>query len=128
MDAVAYYIERARAGDTDAASHGLRELDRTALPALREAYQAEGDPTVRAVLVEAIWQHREPSAIDFLGLALADRHTEVWKQALDGLVTLASPESRRQLESSIPGISDAERRAWIEEAIGQIDLAMAARA
>ena len=43
----------------------------------------------------------------------------VWKQALDGLVTLASPESLRVLRSAADSECDAERRAWIEEAIEQ---------
>jgi hypothetical protein len=65
---------------------------------LEEAYHVEPDPGIRSLIVEAVWQHRLPSSVDFLAVALEDPHTEVWKQALDGLVTLASLESRRVLE------------------------------
>lgn len=71
------------------------------------------------MLVEAIWQHRQPSVIGFLADVLGDPVPVVWKQALDGLVTLASPESMRVLRSAADNECDAERRAWIEEAIEQ---------
>lgn len=119
MGVVDDYIERARSGDHEGAFHGLRELDSDALPALQEAYRCEGDPVVRSLLVEAVWQHRQPSAIGFLADVLGDPTPVVWKQALDGLVTLASPESLRLLRSAADGECDAERRDWIEEAIEQ---------
>ena len=49
-----------------------------------------------------------------------DPAPEVWKQALDGLVCLASPEAWRALRSAADGEDDEERRAWIEEAIEQV--------
>lgn len=119
MGVVDDYIERARSGDHEGAFHGLRELDSDALPALHEAYRCEEDPVVRSLLVEAVWQHREPSAIGFLADVLGDPMPVVWKQALDGLVSLASPESLRVLRSAADSECDAERRAWIEEAIEQ---------
>jgi HEAT repeat protein len=119
MDVVDDYIERARSGDHEGAFHGLRELDLDALPALQEAYRYEDDPIVRSLVVEAIWQHRQPSVIGFLVDVLGDPMPVVWKQALDGLVTLASPESMTLLKSAADRESDAERRAWIEEAIEQ---------
>ncbi len=113
------YMEQARSGDLEGAFHGLRELDSDALPALLEACRCEDDPNVRSLLVEAIWQQRQPSVIGFLGDLLGDPIPVVWKQALDGLVTLASPESLRVLRSAADCEYDAERRAWIEEAIEQ---------
>ena len=120
MNAVDYYIEMARSGDGDEAFHGLRELAADTIPALQETYRSEPDPTVRAVLVRAIWEHRDPSVIDFLAEAVRDRDPAVWKEALDGLVTLASPEAERALEMTIGSDCDAKRRDWIFEAIGQI--------
>jgi hypothetical protein len=77
----------------------------------------------RALIVEAVWQHRQPTSVDFLAIALDDPHPDVWKQALDGLVTLASPESRKVLELAKSRLAeeDAILRARIEEAIDQID-------
>jgi hypothetical protein len=116
-------LDLARDGDIGAAFHGLIELRDDDIPALQEAYRVESEPAIRALVVEAVWQHRLPSTTDFLAVALADPHLEVWKRALDGLVTLASAESRKALEAALESAAarDSEHRAWIEEAIGQID-------
>jgi hypothetical protein len=126
MTEVDFYLNAARNGDLDMARHGLIELENRAIPALREAYWTESDPAIRALIVEAAWQHRLPPTIDFLSAALADTHPGVWKQALDGLVTLASADSRKVLETALEraAIGDSEHRAWIEEAIGQINEVM----
>jgi HEAT repeat protein len=118
-----YYLNEARNGGFDAAYHGLIELPSRLLPDLEEAYRGEADPEIRALIVEAIWQHRSPSSVDFLAVALEDPHPDVWKQALDGLVIIASPESRKVLELAKSGAAgqDAILRGWIEEAIAQID-------
>jgi HEAT repeat protein len=120
-------IEEARSGDSDNAFHNLRELDHSFLPAMQTAYRCEDDPIVRSMIVEAIWQHRQASEIDFLAEVLRDPTPEVWKQALDGLVTLASPESMRVLRSAADREDGAERRAWIEEAIEKVDDAFTRR-
>jgi len=122
-DDTAYYLSEARNGDIDAAYHSLIELPNHLLPDLEEAYRGEADPEIRALIVEAVWQHRLPTSVDFLAVAVEDPYPEVWKQALDGLVALASAESRKVLElvkSRVAG-QDAILRAWIDEAIDQID-------
>jgi HEAT repeats len=123
MTEVDFYLNQARNGEVDAAFHGLIELGDDAIPALQQAYRTESDSAIRALIVEAVWQHRLPATIDFLAVALIDPHPDVWKQALDGLVTLASAESRDVLEAALEHASagDAEYRDWIREAIGQID-------
>jgi hypothetical protein len=115
-----FYIELTRSGDYEQAFHSLRELDDSALSAFQDAYRSQTDPKVRSLLVHAIWQHRQPSVIGFLGDVLQDPAPEVWKQALDGLVTLATPEARRVLQSVAVQDIDEERRDWIVEAIEQI--------
>ena len=127
MEAVWYYIEEARSGRVEDAFHGLRELHHDAIPALQSAYLGEDDPIVRALLVEAIWQHRQHSTIDFLADALRDPAPIVWKQALDGLVTLTSLESIQALQLEQAWEVDLERRAWIEEAIDQVTEAVTNR-
>jgi hypothetical protein len=121
-DKTDYYLSEARNGDFDAAYHSLIELPNDLLPDLEEAYGGEADLEIRALIVEAVWQHRLPISVDFLAVALEDPHPGVWKQALDGLVTLASPESRQALELAESRVAghDATFRAWIEEAIDQI--------
>ena len=119
MEAVDYYVEKARAGSLEEAFHGLRELSPDAISAMQSAYLDEDAPIVRALLVEAIWQHRQHSAIDFLAAALQDPAPVVWRQALDGLVALASPASIQSLRTAGRREADAERRVWIEEAVDQ---------
>ncbi len=123
-----YYLNEAKNGDFDNAYHRLIELPSHLLPELEDAYRGEDDPEIRALIVEAIWQHRSPASVEFLAVALLDPHPDVWKQALDGLVCLASPETRNVLESAKNGIAgqDATLRDWIEEAIDQIDAGLTA--
>jgi hypothetical protein len=94
---------------------------------MRMAYSRENDIVVRAMIVEAIWQHRQQSVISFLADALRDPAPMVWKQALDGLVALASPEVMTVLRSAANREIEAERRAWIEEAIEQTTEAIGRR-
>ena len=128
MDAVEYYIERTRSGDLEGAFHGLRELDHSTLPEMQVAYRFEIDPIVRSLIVEAIWQHRQPSVIGFLADALQDPAAEVWKQALDGLVLLASQEAKQVLQSAQTREDDKARPVWIDEAIEQVCIALSDQA
>jgi HEAT repeat protein len=120
-------LDLAKTGHREAAFHCLFDLGERAIPRLAEAYRAEAEPAVRNLLVEVVWQLRSPSSIAFLGEALQDPNPEVWKQALDGLVTLASPESLRILESARDrvGVDLDDFQSWIEGAIedvsGRID-------
>jgi HEAT repeat protein len=120
-------LDLAKTGHREAAFHCLFDLGERAIPRLAEAYRAEREPAVRNLLVEVVWQLRSPSSIEFLGEALQDPNPEVWKQALDGLVTLASPESLRILESARDrlGVDLDDFQSWVEGAIedvsGRID-------
>ena len=119
-------LELARSGHRDAALHHLLELGEAALPPLADAYRAERDPDLRALIAEAAWRLRAPAAFDVLAEILQDPHPDVWRQALDGLVALASPESLRILESARDWAeaTDAEGRAdfrdWVEGTIEDV--------
>ena len=121
-DELDYYLSEARKGNYDAAYHGLIELPDVSLCDLEQAFQGEQNHAMRSLIVEAVWQHRLPSSVDFLAVALEDPQIEVRKKALDGLVTLASAESRRVLEMAKRRLAgdDASFGFWIEEAIDQI--------
>jgi HEAT repeat protein len=121
MDFINHFLEKARSGDVDAAFHDLAELGSAAIPALREAYRFEADPTTRAVIVRAIREHKLPLSVDFFAFALNDISPEVWKEALDGLVALATPEACQALVQSLTHLQDVERRVWFQEAIAQIN-------
>jgi hypothetical protein len=71
-----------------------------------------------------IWQFRDVAALPLLASALRDRQGSVWKEALDGLVTLGGQGAldvlleARTAVANYPDASD--RLGWIDEAIGQI--------
>jgi hypothetical protein len=105
---------------------GLLEMEHGILLELMAAFRSESDNRVREFLVEIIWQHRQPSAIPFLGEALHDREAAVWKQALDGLVTLASPAALEVLCAARTRQFPVQRetkefRRWLDEAIEQAE-------
>jgi uncharacterized protein YgbK (DUF1537 family) len=107
------------------AYHHLIEVDHAVIPYLVEAYQAEQDSAIRALLVEIIWQHRVPATIEFLSTALADPAPEVWKAALDGLVTLGGATAACVLETAKHRVLSGRQGEtiqieWIDEALQQI--------
>jgi hypothetical protein len=117
-----------RHGDTAKAFHGLVEMDDEILPHLMAAFRVETDSRTREFLVNVVWEHRRQSVIPFLGEALFDLEPRVWRQALDGLVTLASPASLDTLRSARTRQFPQRRktkefRCWLEEAIGQVETA-----
>jgi HEAT repeat protein len=125
-------IEKFRSGDEDAAFHGLIELPNDTLPAVIDYFRMEPLGAIRALLVKAIWERRDPSAVSFLAEALQDHEEEVWQEALDGLVTLASSEALNVLQSAKtrrPTDAENHRRfhLWLEEAIQQIQFELRRR-
>ena len=118
---ITYYLERFRKGDRDNAFFGLLEMEHEILPDLMELFRRERDARVRVFLVEVIWQHRQSSVIPFLGEALSDFDPAVWKQALDGLVTLASPAAMETLQTTKRQQRTADFVRWLDEAIEQVE-------
>jgi hypothetical protein len=133
MDTSAYVeaqVATFRRGDRDAAFFGLIGSGFSLVAPLTDAFQAEKDPVVRAFLVEALWQQRDLGAIWVLADALNDRNDRVWKEALNGLVTLASPEAIAALRHARDRAFDSEKPrqrflAYLEEAIEQAEAAVA---
>lgn len=121
---IAYYLGQWRQGDRENAYYGLLELGPEAFPALVPAIRAEGDLALKRVLLEIVWQYRDPSAVPFLLEMLHEPNPEIWKEALDGLVTLASGEAlegllaRRGALAELAAKTDA--MAWLEQAIEQV--------
>jgi hypothetical protein len=123
---IAECLQRFLKGDRDGAFCTLLEMEHSILPDLMAAFRSERDSRVREFLVEIIWQHRQPSAIPFLGEALRDGEAAVWKQALDGLVTQASPAALDVLRAArtrqFPTQRETEEfRRWLDEAIEQAE-------
>lgn len=126
---ISWYLERYRKGDGSTAFHGLTQLDPAALPELVSKYHAAVDTRLRVFLLEVIWQHRQQSVVPILAEALFDPEPQVWKEAMDGLVALASPSSVEALRAArTRGFSQTreaeEFRLWLEEAIEQAETAV----
>ena len=86
-------VEKFRNGDEESAFFNLLEMPGDVLPDLIAAFRNERLPKTRAFLVKAAWERRDPTAVPFLGEALNGAREKVWQEALDGLVTFASPEA-----------------------------------
>jgi hypothetical protein len=92
------------------------------VPLLIKAYDNEPDPAARLGVLEAICEHRLPESVVFLGQVL---ETDLWKPALDGLVTIGGPYSIEILKTERRRLLEGGRKAqvrieWIDGAIQQI--------
>ena len=102
----------------------LREAGSDALPSLHTALRAATSPRVKAQIVELIWQTREPSVVSSLAEALNDRAPEVWKAALDGLVTIRNASSARVLQEALAASERGTHHVpadWLREALEQLE-------
>ncbi len=118
-------ILRLQGPERDQAWFNLVEAPAAVLPELMAAYRSERDAAVRAVLVEVIWQHRQPATLDFLGQALHDPDERVWQQALDGIVTIGGPAAHQVLQRAIAWAergwpTHEEFLGWLDEARDQV--------
>jgi HEAT repeat protein len=94
------------------------------LPELTRRFAESREIAFRAALVGLARNIRSADALPLLDRALQDESPVVWKEALDGLVTLASPASVRLLEEALdrtpPGeVSVEEWISWVQEALQQ---------
>jgi hypothetical protein len=122
---IGFYLQKLRAGDSEAAFRALTEVGHSVIPRLIDAFRSEDSASVRAELVTIIWNHRRPETAGFLGEALNDQSPEVWQNALDGLVTLRSSQALEILNGALTRQLPTKRQteefqAWVREAIGQI--------
>jgi hypothetical protein len=114
------------------AYHSLIELGPVILPELLDRFSRARLSAFRAVLVEIARQLRCDEAGPILQAALRDPAPAVWKEALDGLVGLASPLALQILEEARkgappPGVEASEWESWLGEALDQAREAHAAR-
>jgi|KBSSwiStaDraftv2_1062776.scaffolds.fasta_scaffold523741_1 hypothetical protein len=124
-DYVEFYLTKLKNRDFDSAFHSLTEVGHSVIPKLIDAFRSETAPDIRAELVRIIWNHRQPETVEFLEEALRDSHPEVWKCALDGLVTLATPSALQTLKTALTRTFANKKdaacfRRWIEEAVMQV--------
>lgn len=121
-----YYIKELGGPNGESAWHRLVEADDTIIPYLIEAYRAEPEAKRRSMLVNVIWEHRVKEALEFVcEEALNDPAPEVWKSALDGVVTTGGQRALSALESAKKRLHGVEKETedkavWIDEAIEQV--------
>lgn len=119
------YVEQLRGTNSEDAFFALLHLDDKHLPALMNAYYQQSDVATKAHLVEIIWQHRQPEILPFLLETLQHQHEAIWKNALDGLVTIGGANSLNLLETErsrliANPLPAQDRLDWIDEAINQL--------
>lgn len=108
--------------DSDDAFHTLVEADNSIIPSLIQQFTSRAWGVERARIIEVIWQRRDKTTIPFLASALNDEYLEVWKQAIDGLVTIGGDHSVDALKTILGQLNDNDARSpWIAEAIDQIE-------
>src|ERR1700730_13228572 len=90
---VEHYLREWDSSGWARAYHGLVELGPQVVPELARHFTLSSDPRLRPALVELAAHLRAAEALALFESALQDEAPEVWKQALDGLVGLASPAS-----------------------------------
>lgn len=122
---IAWYLDRLRNGERSDAFFDLIGLGPSALPILIDAFHKETEKSVKACLLNAIWEYRSSVSIPVLAEALNDPEPEVWKQALDGLVAMESREALNVLNAAKPrrlerDTEAVELRSWLDEAIEQL--------
>jgi hypothetical protein len=101
--------------------HRLLEADNSIIPYCIETYRTSTNPIIRSKIIEIIWQHRLPETVAFLSEALGDVSANVWKSALDGLVTMGGDSAIEILKSARKRSVSDDLSEWIDEAIQQIE-------
>lgn len=127
-DALFYYLDALRTGDEECAFFGLLDLGEDAVPVLIEQAAKRENRDIRATLANVICQWRQPSSVDFLGQAMTDDNPAVWKQALDGLVTIGGPAALAWLAKTRACLERGELHnglttEWLDDAAEQLDAA-----
>ena len=103
----------------DDAWHLLIEAGQAVAPAVVDALMSTPVPRVRVKLIQALAEFRLRDTSAVLAAMLHDPDPDVWKAALDALVTVGGASARFVLERELASCS-AQQRPWIEEAISQL--------
>jgi len=103
----------------EAAWHNLVELGPSAFHHVAAHLATATNEQIKVRLIQVISQYRCIDAAPLLLRLLNDRAPEVWKTALDAVVTIGG---QTVLVGLLEGKSTAapERRSWFDEAISQV--------
>jgi hypothetical protein len=122
---IRYWIQRFQEGDREGASYGLSYMGRSATADLVALFRHTSDRDLRRYLAWIIRSGNDPAAMSFFEEALLDADPDVWKEGMDGLVSLATQPALNILETAMNRQRRNEKdaaqfREWIEEACEQI--------
>lgn len=112
------YLAALHGADRENAYHRLIELGSDVVPLVTRSFQQESDVSIRALLVNIAWHANSSGALPLLKEALNDNEPSVWKEALDGLVTLGGPTAIDVIRQALV-LAKAEKAEWLDEAIKQ---------
>jgi hypothetical protein len=119
------FLERIDAGDWNDEDPRI-DLGAAALVHFMDAVKEVRDPRRRSRLIRVVWQFRDRSALPILAHALQDTDDQVWKDALDGIVTLGGDQALQLLydaQRALRGVDEPvalTKMSWITEAIEQV--------
>src|SRR4051812_23732769 len=116
---VANKVRQLSALGADDAWHSLAEAGPLALPYIVDAFNSSSDPAAKLALVQIISEYRSAEAIPFFAGCLQNADPDIWKAALDGLVSLGG---RAALDLLIVArdTTTRDKREWIAEAVEQL--------
>lgn len=115
------YIRALRGGDRENAYHRLIELGPGVIPLLATSFRSETDVSIRSSLVKIAWNVNSPNAIPLLEEALNTSEPDVWKEALDGLVSLGGGTALDVVRrAGVQAGGHGNKRKWLDEATRHI--------
>jgi HEAT repeat protein len=116
---VADYVRDLSGPARDDAWHSLVEVGPDALPYLIEAFHVSSDASAKLGLARVIAEYRSEDALPFFAECLRNAEPDIWKAALDGLVSLGG-RATLDILTIARNTSTPDRREWIAEAVEQI--------
>jgi len=116
---VAHYLQSLSGPDFENAYHGLIELGPDGIPYLENECKTAIDTRTRTTCVRIASSTHSLRAIPLLREALDQREAAVWKEALDGLVSLGGHRALEVMHQ-VRARTESDKAQWLDEAIQQI--------
>lgn len=116
---VADYVRQLSGPGANDAWHSLVDAGPPALPHIVDAFNSSSDVVARLALVQIIGSYRSADAVPFFAGCLRNTDSDIWKTALDGLVSLGGRPALDALTVMLD-TTTLDKREWIAEAIEQI--------
>lgn len=116
---VQHYVSELTRTHSSEAWYALVEMGPAALPHVVQAFEAASDRSVAVDLIRVMNEYRTLAALPFLANLLRAGDPDIWKTALDGIVTVGGSSAAERLREIRETLSP-EKQQWIDEALEQI--------